>query len=466
MAHRGPTLAGGPTRSSARRGARPSASLLAALLALALASCGGGGSKAASTPEDLATEGYLFGFPLVVTERTLQTFGAALGVNQPFAQQARSNATTRVVVAPNTDTLYAIAVLDLRSGPLLLTLPDILDRYHTFQFLDAWTESFAYLGTRTTGGRGGTWLLAPPGWEGETPSGAARIDFPTPQGFLLGRVLVGEDAEVPIVTALTAQIDIAPLDPSAPPPPALGAPAGPPAQTGTNGLAFWDELGDALAVNPPTTAAQQELLARLEALGVGPGRHPSTEVTDAGVRAALAAGIDAGNERIDGTFSSAPIVNGWRIATDIGTYGDDLETRAAIARNGWGANVPEEAVYPTATADADGEPLDGTHRYRIRFAADALPPVDAFWSLTLYGPDRFFVENPLRRYALGDRSPGLEYGADGSLELIVQSAPPEEHQANWLPAPPGPFNLMLRLYLPKEEVRDGAWAPPRIERID
>jgi hypothetical protein len=460
MPHDGPLSAGaGLARSACARVATIACTF-------ALAGCSGGGGSGATTATDLATEGYLFGFPLVVTERTLQTFGAALGVNRPFAQQARSNATTRVVVAPNTDTLYAIAVIDLRPGPLLLTLPDIVDRYHTFQFMDAWTESFAYLGTRTTGGRGGTWLLAPPGWEGDAPPNAERIDFPTPQGFMLGRVLVEGDAEVPAVTALTARIAIAPLDPAAPPPPPLGAPAGPPAQTGTNGLAFWDELGDALAVNPPTTEAQRALLEQLADLGIGPGRRPSTEVTDPDVLAALAAAVDAGNERIDGAFDEVQVVNGWRYATDIGVYGDDLVTRAAIARNGWGANVPAEAVYPTASIDSDGAPLDGTHRYRIRFEADRLPPVDAFWSVTLYGPDRFFVENPLRRYALGDRSPGLEYGADGSLEILVQSAPTEERQANWLPAPAGPFSLMLRLYLPKQEVVEGAWEPPRIERID
>lgn len=438
---------------------------LVASLLLVVAACGDRSTSSTSL-EQLATDGFVFGYPLVVTERTLQTFAPAVGINRPFTQRARSDATSRTVVAPNSDTLYAIAVLDLRAGPLLLTLPDILDRYHTFQLLDAWTESFAYLGTRTTGGAGGTWLLAPAGWTGDVPAGVVRIDVPTTQAFLLGRVLVANDADVPNVTALTARVTIAQLDPDAPAPPPLGASPGAPALTGENGLAFWDELGDALALNAPATDAQRALLDRLAALGVGPGLHPSSEVTDPAVRAALEAGIAGGLARIERTFDETPTVDGWRFRTDIGTYGDDLDTRAAIARNGWGANVPAEAVYPSAIVDADGATLDGRNLYRIRFAAGALPPVRAFWSLTLYGPDRFFVENPLRRYAIGDRSPGLEYGDDGSLDLYVGAAAPAGREANWLPAPAGEFSLMLRLYLPTATIGDGGWMPPRIDRVE
>ncbi|HEY8515496.1 MAG TPA: DUF1254 domain-containing protein [Candidatus Binatia bacterium] len=443
-----------------------SSRIIVALAAAALlaSACSDRGSE--QTPEELATEGFLFGYPLVVTERTLQTFGGLIGVNQPFTQQARSDSSSRVVVAPNTDTLYAIAVLDLRPGPLLLELPDIPDRYHTFQFLDAYTESFAYLGTRTTDGRGGTWLLTPPGWQGDVPAGATRIDIPTPQAFMLGRVLVYDDADVPNVTALTSQVKLTPLDPAAPPPPPLGTPPGPPAETGTNDLGFWDELCSALAINPPTTDAQRALVERLAALGVGPGRRPSTEVTDPAILAALRAGIARGFARIESAAAGNDTINGWSMRTDLGVYGDDLERRATVARYGWGANVPEEAIYPNAFEDSAGAPLDGTHRYRVRFAPDGLPPVHAFWSLTLYDADRFLYDNPQRRYAISDRSPDLVYGEDGSLEIYVQAEPPPGLEANWLPPPPGPFSLMLRLYLPADEVTSGAWQPPTIERLD
>lgn len=453
---------GAPIRNAGRL---VRAAVAAAVLAFA-AACGDSSRGGDASPEQFAADGFVLGYPLVVTQRTMQAFAPIVGINRPFTQQARSDASTRIVVAPNTDTLYAIAVLDLRSGPLLLTLPDIPDRYHTFQLLDAWTESFAYLGTRTTGGRGGTWLLAPPGRRGDAPAGATRIDVPTPQAFLLGRVLVHDDADVANVTALTSRVRIAPLDPAAPATPPVGTSPGPPAETGRNGLAFWDELGNALAINAPTTAAQRALVARLAELGVGPGRHPSTEVSDPAVRAALEAGIALGSARIDDAIAATTTVGGWRFRTDIGTYGDDLETRAVIARTGWGANVPAEAVYPLAVADADGATLDGTSSYRLRFAADALPPVDAFWSLTLYGPDRFFVDNPLRRFALGDRSPGLAYETDGTLELWIGPAAPAGREANWLPAPAGEFSLMLRLYLPTEDVLAGRWTPPSLERVE
>lgn len=421
-------------------------------------------TTAAEDLEALAVEGYLLGYPLVVTTRTLQTFGAALGVNRPFTQQAISDASSRVVVAPNTDTLYAIAVLDLRSGPLLLTVPDIPDRYHTFQLLDAWTESFAYLGTRTTGGVGGTWLLAPPGWDGEVPADVERIDVPTPQAFLLGRVLVDGPDDVAAVTALTDQVELRPLDPAAPPPPPLGDAPGPPAATGSDGLAFWDELGRALAVNPPTTPAQRALVDRLGALGVGPGRTPSTEVDDPVVLAALEGAVAVGNERLSDAAADSAGDDPWPLRTDLGTYGDDLELRAVVARVGWGANVPQEAVYLRAVVDDDGERLEGATGYRIRFAPGQAPPVDAFWSLTLYGADQFLVDNPLGRFALSDRSPGLGTG-DGALEVVVATEPPPGEEDRWLPAPPGRFSLMLRLYLPRQEVLDGAWVPPSIEPL-
>lgn len=441
-------------------------SALVAVSLLVAAACGSTSSGGGASPEQLAADGFVFGYPLVVTERTMQAFAPVVGINRPFTQKARSDASSRIVVAPNTDTLYAIAVLDLRSGPLLLTLPEIRGRYHTFQMLDAWTESFAYLGTRTTGGAAGTWLLVPPGWSGAAPAGATRIDVPTRQAFLLGRVLVQDDADVANVVALTSRVTIAPLDPDAPATPPLGTNPGPPAETGSNGLAFWDELGDALAIDPPTTDLQRALLAELAALGVGPGRHPSTEVTDPAIRAALEAGIALGSARIDEAADATSTINGWRFRTDIGTYGDDLDTRAVIARTGWGANVPAEAVYPFTGVDADGVTLDGTNLYRIHFDADALPPVDAFWSLTLYGPDRFLVDNSLHRFALGDRSPGLAYDADGSLDLWVGNAAPAGREANWLPAPAGEFSLMLRLYLPTENVLAGRWTPPSIERVE
>jgi hypothetical protein len=452
---------------------RPAALLVAGALAVAACSPGGGGdgggdsaASTTSTPPwsadmtdtELATEAYVAGYPLVVTTRTMQRLGGLLGVNHLFWQNALAGPGSRVIVAPNRDTLYSIAVLDLRSEPVVLTLPAVTDRYYTYQFLDAWTDSFAYVGTRATGGRTGSWVIAPPGWDGDVPAGAEVVEAPTPQVFLLGRFLVDDEADIANVTAISRATTLLPLSavagtPAPPAPPPLGQPAGT-AQDIPADATFFAELAGALAVNAPVTPAQRDLFARAGDLDP----------------ASLAAGAAAGAERITATVDrrGGDLVNGWSVHLDIGTYGDDTLLRAFVARIGWGANVPAEAVYPVARVDADGAPLTGGHTYRLRFPAGGLPPVDAFWSLSVYGADMFFAEHPSGRYAVGDRTPGLVYGDDGSLELVLSATEPADpaDRANWLPVPPGPFVLMLRLYLPTDEVLDGGYDYPPVERAD
>jgi hypothetical protein len=457
---------------------RPIALLVA--LALVAAACSGSGSGSddrsqeenvtdAPTTEttvapaelsgaELVAEAYVAGYPLVVTIRTLQRLGGLLGVNNLFWQNALSGPDNRFIVAPNRDTLYSIAVLDLRAGPMALTLPEVTDRYYTYQFLDAWTESFAYVGTRSTGGRAGTWVVTPPGWSGTLPEGAERIDSPTPQVFLLGRFLVDDDADVADVDAIRRQASLRPLseltgEVAAPAPPPLGEPAGT-AQAIPADHTFFPELAAALTVNPPTTDHQRALFDRFTA--ALPDLDP----------ALLDEGAVAGRARITDLAGAGAdrLVNGWSANTGIGTYGDDLDTRAMVARIGWGANVAEEAVYPVARVDAEGAPLDGRGgaTYRITFPAGELPPVDAFWSLSVYGPDMFFHPHPSGRYTIGDRTPGLVLGDDGSLEIALSHDDPRDPDANWLPVPDGPFVLMLRLYLPAGPAADGSYHYPPV----
>jgi hypothetical protein len=426
------------------------------------------------TDVELAAEGYVAGHPLVVSMRTMQRLGGLLGVNTLFWQRALSGPPNRDVVAPNRDTLYSIAVLDLRSEPMALTLPEVTDRYFTYQFLDTWTESFAYVGTRETGGRAGTWVVVPPGWEGTVPEGADVLRSSTPLVFLLGRFLVDDEADIANVAAISRQASLQPLSaltgdvPPAPPPP-LGAPAGTPQAIPTDAT-FFDELGDALALNPPPTASQRDLFTRLEGLGAGAGLHPTTDGS-ADQRALLDDGAAQGDAHITRAMAerSEP-ANGWSTNLDVGRYGDDLDLRALVARMGWGANVPEEAVYPVARVDAEGQPLDGGSRYRVTFPAGELPPVDAFWSLSVYGPDMFFVPHPSGRYTIGDRTPGLAPSPDGSLEIVLSATepapPPGGGPVNWLPVPDGAFVLMLRLYLPGDAVLAGDYDYPPVERID
>jgi hypothetical protein len=378
-----------------------------------------------------------------------------------------------VIVAPNRDTIYSLAVLDLRSEPMALTLPEVGDRYYTYQFLDAWTETSAYVGTRATGGRAGTWVVTPPGWEGELPEGAQQIEASTPLVFMLGRYLVQDDADVANIAPIRDQAKLQPLSalagtPAAPAPPALGTEKGA-AQDIPADAAFFDELGDALAISEPSTDFQRELFTRVDALGVGAGKHPTTDAALGADAALLAEGAAAGSQQIEGNIGSfGENINGWIANTDIGAYGDDLLLRATVAKVAFAANEPEEALYPIAREDSTGAPLDGSKAYTITFPADALPPAEEFWSLTPYGPDMFLVDHPSGRYTIGDRTPGLELGDDGSLELTLSHDEPAPDGApvNWLPVPSGPFVLMLRLYLPQDEVLDGTYEYPAVEPVD
>ena len=405
----------------------------------------------------------------MVTERTLQSLARLAPENRLTFQPARSGITTRTIVAPNTDTLYGVAPLDLRAEPYVLTLPAIHDRYYSFQLISAYTDSFAYIGTRATGGRAGRWMITPPGWRGTVPRGVTRLAAPTPQILLLGRFLVTDDADVARVHARAGRMSLVPFSTitgTAPPPapPPFGSPAGTPQTVAARGIGFFDELGDALAINPPTDARERETLRGFASLGIGPGLHPAAEVRDASTRSALTAGVRDGERRIAAIRSTgARTVNGWTYNLHVGAYGHDALLRAAVAATGWGANVPAEAVYAHADADARGDALDGNHHYVLHFPAHGLPPVNAFWSVTMYGPDRFFIANPINRYAIGDRTPRLQYGKDGSLDIYVQRESPPGHAANWLPAPPGPFSLSMRLYLPKRSVIDGRYSYPRLQ---
>jgi hypothetical protein len=299
------------------------------------------------------------------------------------------------------------------------------------------------------------------------PTGSTQIESPTPTMFLLGRYLVRDAADAANVTSLdrtlvplhTVTGDTAPA-----PSPPLGTPPGKPQGVGTDGAAFFDELGDTLAVNPPASDFDRRELERFASLGIGPNLHPAAGA-DAASLSALETGVTDGMQRIvDATFASGKVQNGWTTRLDIGVYGENSLTRALVSKVGWGANVPEEAVYPASAKAADGAAYTGANDYMMHFDAGNLPPIDAthgFWSLTLYAPDMFFVENAIKRYAIGDRTAGLTFNTDGSLDLFIQNTEPAR-VGNWLPAPAGEFVLMMRLYLPQASVLDGTYVYPAV----
>lgn len=401
----------------------------------------------------LAADVYVAGFPLVVSTRTLRRYARRLGPNRLDTQTRLSDPRHRSIVAPNRDTLYALAALDLRGGPVVFEHPPVPDRYFSIQLMDMWTESFASIGTRTGDADGGVWLITPPGWRrtADVPPGVTVIESPTPQLFLLGRYLVDSEDDVPAVAAITRAISLSSLAADAPgaiPDDAtvFGRPQEVPADA-----RFFDELDDAIAANPPYLPADVDLFARWRRARP---RVP-VEVLERVAREAVA--------RTAPQFhASRP--GGWRVDLATGTYGSDIERRARVARVGWAANVPEESVYGFAGTDAAGVPLDGRGHYRITFPPGDTPPVDAFWSLSVYGADMFFAEHPSGRYSIGDRTPDLTYDAGGALVIDLAHARPSG-AANWLPVPNGPFVLMLRLYLPGPRVLDGTYPWPPIERL-
>jgi hypothetical protein len=423
---------------------------------------------------DLAAQAFVFGQPLVITRRTMATFAGNGPLNTMLRAANLATPQSRAVVAPNRDTLYLFAPIDVTNEPLVLQVPKVDDRYFAIQFLDAYTDVFDYVGTRTDGGAAGTYLVTAPGYNGPIPPGAKPIAMHTPQGVLLGRVRVRNDADLEAARAIQQQVVLTPLatflgQPDTAAKVSLGPPPGTPQTTAAAGIGFFDELGDGLAANPPTTDAQRQLVDRLAAIGVGPGQHPSTSATDDATRSIYTDGIKQGQDQIAAAVRAlaANMHNGWRLNTDVGQYGDDLAHRAAVAQNGWGANGPEEAVYPQGVTDGDGQPLTGAKRYVLHFDAGQLPPVQplGFWSVTVYTPDRFLVDNPINRYSIGGDTAGLVTNPDGSLDLYLQHDAPAGHEADWLPTPEGAFSLSLRLYLPQRSATDGSYDYPPVRAV-
>ncbi len=424
-----------------------------------------------ASPSQRAEDAYLAGFPLVTTVRTMQTFARLAGINKLLRTPTLAGANSHFVVAPNHDTLYALAILDLRNGPQALTLPEI-DRYHVFQVIDAWMDTVTNIGTRGTGGRPGTWVFTAPGAAAPAlPPGAHQVKSPTNQLVLLGRVRAIDDADAPAAFAATADVRLQPLSaltggPPQPDAEAMAPPPGSAQDVGGNGIGYFDELGDALAVNPPTDDVRRRAIDAAAPLGVGAGRHPSTD-SDVEDRNVLTDAVTRGNASVATTSGiGGTTVNGWSVNLHIGDQHTtlDLRGRAVVAKHFWGANVAAESVYPLARTAGDGQPLDGaTRRYRIHLPAGGEPPVGAFWSYTVYGEDSFLVPNPANRFSISGQTPGLVRNPDGSLDLYVASSPPAGHEANWLPSPAGPFQIVLRLYLPGRAILDGTYRYPAVD---
>lgn len=453
--------------------------VLAALLGATVATPAG----AAVTREQavaIGSEAYEYGFPLLEllrvrremtsvkapdgrTNAPINVFGNARGFAGPR---------DRIVVAPNVDTLYSIAHLDLGRGPVVLEHPDMGRRYFVFQLLDPYTNTFAYVGSRTTGAKTARFAIAWTGKPARAPAGVRVVRSPSRRVWVIGRTLVRGDRDLAAARSLMKRYRLVALSRLGEPPPRRRArdPGKVVPSPTPGGLAFLDALGNALAANPPPSR-DRAVLRRLARAGVGPGRHPSKAGLPADVLDGLVEGLDEARAQIPAQgrvqiLRDAIAGDGWYVPPPgIGDYGTDYLLRARIAIVGLGANTPHEAIYPVALTDAGGALLNGAQRYRLVFAKDSLPPVEAFWSLTVYDGNGFLVANPARRYAVGDSHPPLVRRADGSIVVAIQRDRPAQRDVNWLPAPAAGFRLSLRLYRPERSILTGAWKPPPVHRL-
>ncbi len=429
----------------------------------------------------LAQEAWVFGMPLVYIEKQIDVLthvtkpqGALAPINQFAHYREFPDASNKSVVGLNVDTLYSLGQLDLAQGPMVLSIPEMGNRFWLMQIVDAWNNVPHAPGSRTVGGKGGNFAIVGPDWKGTLPAGLTELRIPTNLVLLAGRTYTANKDDYAAVHDLQDQYRLVPLSewgkPYVPPvdvPLKPGVDAKTPVPTQVLAMspeAFFGRLNALLVANPPEPA-DPVTMARIARLGIAPGASFSLAAFGPDVRKAIEEGVAAGQKQMRET-PRGKNVNGWEITLDMGRYGTNYPYRASWTFFGVGGNLPEDAVYPAAKTDGDGKALNGANEYVLHFTKAGIPPVNAFWSLTMYDADSYLVPNPINRYALGDRS-GMKVGDDGSLTIYIQSeSPGGDRQANWLPAPKqGAFLVALRLYAPKKEVADGTWAPPPIKRV-
>jgi hypothetical protein len=431
---------------------------------------------------EIAVEAYVFGYPLVLMDVTCQTMTAvpkAVALKSPVNQfihvREFPDPTFTDVVSPNADTLYSTAWLDLTKEPIILSVPDVGNRYYLMEMLDAWTNVFAAPGTRTTGNGRGDFAIVGPQWKGKLTAGVKEIKSPTNIVWLLGRTQTNGKEDYAAVRAIQDQYKLTPLSAwgkDYKPPDNAPVAAGidvktPPVEqvAKMDAATFFARLNTLMKDNPPANA-DASAVNSFAAIGVAPGTPFDLKSLDQVVAKSVEGSVKTAQAKIvaEARKPHGKKINGWDVMTNLGRYGTNYLFRSVVALVGLGANLPEDAIYPRATEDTDGQPLTGANSYVVHFPKGQSPPVNAFWSLTMYNSKQFFVQNPIDRYAIGDRDK-LKFNDDGSLTINIQhESPGKEKESNWLPAPKDSFNVFMRLYWPKKEIVDGAWKAPGIER--
>jgi len=441
------------------------------------------------TPQDaqeIAFDATVYGFPLVIMDLTRQVFTAvsapeSLGApaNQFGNKRVFPDASFTTVVRPNADTLYSSAWIDTSPEPIVLSLPDTQSRYYLMPMLNMWTDAFASPGSRTTGCSAGEYAITGPSWSGALPVGLTEVGSSTRFVWIVGRFACAGPSDYESVWSIQDLLELTPLSawgtadyqPPAEVPvdPEVDTTAAPLAQLLAMSAAEY--LGEVcrLMVDNPPYLADGPLLAKLAELGIEAGADYSSHFAglDDVFRSAIEAGYRSALASLP-TQSIGTIKNGWWLPYGTGSYGTDYMLRAATAYQGLGANLVADAFYPTALTDESGDKLSSDRPYVLHFSKDEIPPVDGFWSLSMYNDRIMFVDNRIGRYCLGSLSdPPLVRNPDGSLDIYLQRDPPAvELLSNWLPTPQsGGFQVTLRLYWPRQPVLDRTWVPPALRAV-
>lgn len=455
------------------------------IAALASANTGGEFHLGAGIEELwLATDAYIYGYPLVtmeMTRRVMTNVAAPEATRAPMGHLLKirqyPDASFRDVTAPNADTLYTTGWVDVGAEPWVLSLPDMKGRYYLFPLLDGWTSVFQVPGKRTTGTGAQTYAITGPGWKGTLPPGVKEYKSPTSMVWLLGRIYcTGTPEDYKAVHEIQDDCRLVPLSAygksyTAPP-----AKVDPSVDMKTavrdqvnrmDAREYFTLLAQLMKTNPPP-AADAPALAKFARIGLVAGQD-----FDAGkLNTELAKRIPPlAFDRIMLQFKinkDVQHINGWNFTTKTGIYGTDYLMRALVTAIGLGANRPQDAVYPTSLKDAEDNDYVGSAKYVIRFDRGQAPPAEGFWSITMYDANYFFVANPINRYSISARQ-ALEANPDGSIDIYVQKdSPGTDKEANWLPAPAGKFILMMRLYWPDESnpsILNGTWVIPAVRPV-
>ena len=432
----------------------------------------------------LATDAYIFGYPLVtmeMTRRVITNVAEPVGTRGPMGQIIKlreyPNSSFRDITAPNADTLYTTSFFDVGKEPWVLSIPDMKGRYFLCPMLDGWTTVFQVPGKRTTGTGAQTYAITGPGWKGTLPAGVKEYKSQTSIVWLLGRIYcTGTPEDYAEVHKLQDEFKLVPLSsyrkPYTPPPGTVDASID--MKTAVreqvnkmDAVAYFTLLCKLMKDNPPAAADAPEL-AKFARIGIVPGQDFDASKLKADF---LKRVPEVAFDRIMIQFKinkAVQNINGFAFTTKTGLYGTDYLMRALVTAIGLGANLPQDAVYPTSMKDGEGKKYNGANKYVMRFPKGQLPPVSGFWSLTMYDSDYFFVNNPLNRYSISARQ-NLVANSDGSTDLYIQKdSPGKDKETNWLPAPDGDFILMLRLYWPNEKnpsIINGSWKIPAAKRV-